>query len=811
MLVHMSPREVESLQTLAKANGGTLTINPQTGLPEAGFLDSLLPMIAGFALGPAGFGLMSAFGAAATVGGITALATHDLGKGLMAGFGAWGGAGLGEGLLGAGTDAMTTAGMANYGDTLAAQGLEAGTPAYGEAASKLGLESQAAAQAASNASKLGAGFDAVTSSPSALGNFAMNNGKSLLAATSPMLAGTGVQTTTSAPQTPSTYRPFMYDPHTQGLTALAPVSGKGVKEGGLMSLANGGAVAFADGGGFVAGGGFDRPGDYEKMVAYKAAQDAKDKAALDSWTVSETSPMYAGYMAATDQRKNDIKSMDMENTKLAAYRQTMADMYPNSTIVSGGTLGYDPTGDQTDNYITDASGKSRYLTNQDLVARDAYTKQLLTTQGNYAAPGAPDVPAAGGTPTESASATGIQSLAKPDTPATTTPAPTGIQTIHGSIYDPVTGHFRNPTEAEIGAKGIKEARDNINTVGEMTALTKQYFDSYKPGEVLDFADGTLTKNADGTATHKYTDANGKTQSYTFSAGTDIATIAKSDPSIAKEWKSMFNYTAPTGTGVTTPPGTGSPIITTPGPTYPSVPTPGSGGPGKSTTRVFDWQNTPIDRLPTVAQKKPEEAMSGESLTGFNALSGKGSTATKAWTTYPGRDYLPSSSQGFYVQHGEEASSSNPTKPTTTPVTSYTDPKKPPTESAGEGYYWDWNGTKWVAVQYGPGIARGGMIGYATGGLGSLGGYSDGGQLLRGGGDGVSDSIPASIGGRQPARLADGEFVVPARIVSELGNGSTEAGARRLYQMMDRVQHARKKSVGKGNVAKNTRAEQYLPA
>jgi hypothetical protein len=76
---------------------------------------------------------------------------------------------------------------------------------------------------------------------------------------------------------------------------------------------------------------------------------------------------------------------------------------------------------------------------------------------------------------------------------------------------------------------------------------------------------------------------------------------------------------------------------------------------------------------------------------------------------------------------------------------------------------------------------------------------------------VSDSIPASIGNRQPARLADGEFVVPARIVSELGNGSTEAGARKLYAMMDRVQHARRHSIGKGNVAKNSRADKYLPA
>jgi hypothetical protein len=98
--------------------------------------------------------------------------------------------------------------------------------------------------------------------------------------------------------------------------------------------------------------------------------------------------------------------------------------------------------------------------------------------------------------------------------------------------------------------------------------------------------------------------------------------------------------------------------------------------------------------------------------------------------------------------------------------------------------------------------------YGGGGISSLGGYSDGGRLLRGPGDGVSDSIPATIGGKQPARLATGEFVVPARIVSELGNGSTEAGAKRLYAMMDRVQKARRKTK---NVAADTKAHKYLPA
>jgi len=96
---------------------------------------------------------------------------------------------------------------------------------------------------------------------------------------------------------------------------------------------------------------------------------------------------------------------------------------------------------------------------------------------------------------------------------------------------------------------------------------------------------------------------------------------------------------------------------------------------------------------------------------------------------------------------------------------------------------------------------------AHGGIASLGGYSDGGRMLRGPGDGMSDSIPGVIGGRQPARLADGEFVVPADVVSHLGNGSTEAGAKKLYGMMDKIRQAR---TGKKKQAPEIKADRYLP-
>ena len=67
-----------------------------------------------------------------------------------------------------------------------------------------------------------------------------------------------------------------------------------------------------------------------------------------------------------------------------------------------------------------------------------------------------------------------------------------------------------------------------------------------------------------------------------------------------------------------------------------------------------------------------------------------------------------------------------------------------------------------------------------------GGYLDGGRI----GDGMSDSVHANIDGQQEARLSEGEFVVPADVVSHLGNGSSDAGAQRLYSMMDKVRKAR---------------------
>jgi hypothetical protein len=124
-------------------------------------------------------------------------------------------------------------------------------------------------------------------------------------------------------------------------------------------------------------------------------------------------------------------------------------------------------------------------------------------------------------------------------------------------------------------------------------------------------------------------------------------------------------------------------------------------------------------------------------------------------------------------------------------------RRPYDQNAPQGYYFTDRGILQPAYAAGGGVGGDGIAALAKGG-----------QYLDGPGDGMSDSIPATIGDKQPARLADGEFVVPADVVSHLGNGSSKAGAKQLYAMMDKVRHAR---TGTKKQGKQIKAEKYLPA
>lgn len=225
MLVHMTPREVQGLQSLAMAHGGSLTINPHTGLPEAGILDSLLPTVLGIGLSAA-TGL-PAWGIGLGIGGATALASGDLRKGLMAGLGAFGGAGLGGSLFGsealgveaAKQQAIQQAASQNVDSILANMGADNPAPllSYEKAASDAASQFAAKPWYEQAGASLKYGFE----NPSAFGaNVTQQLGGkygAMAAAAPTVMAGLGALNKPATPQgaTPAdkgTIRPYGYRP-----------------------------------------------------------------------------------------------------------------------------------------------------------------------------------------------------------------------------------------------------------------------------------------------------------------------------------------------------------------------------------------------------------------------------------------------------------------------------------------------------------------------------------------------------------------------------------------------------------------------
>jgi len=232
LLVHMTPDEVQRLQKFAEANGRTLTINPHTGLPEAGFLSDLFkavaPIALGAFLGPGAFGIaglgLSAGTAGLVTGGLTTLATGSLSRGLMAGLGAYGGAGLAEGLATAGTGAGLSEALAGsttgtgpqvFGDIAAAEG------SSGQAFNEF-LKSNANPATMSGVEAASTGLKAAAADPL---SFAKQNWSPIAAAGLPVLSA--IQTTTPASKATPTdtgyIRQKLYDPYTQTYKSLAPV------------------------------------------------------------------------------------------------------------------------------------------------------------------------------------------------------------------------------------------------------------------------------------------------------------------------------------------------------------------------------------------------------------------------------------------------------------------------------------------------------------------------------------------------------------------------------------------------------------
>jgi hypothetical protein len=603
MLVHMAPGEVRSLQQLAMAHGGSLTINPETGLPEAGFLSSLLPMLIGGGLTVASGGALSPLMAGLITGGGYGLATGSLKKGLMAGFGAYGGAGLGSALAGAG----------------ATQGLIAGNAA-----------SQTAMGGAANAKDLLLARGAETAAPGMFGNAATNFSN----------AGAGIT----------------------GLGSEAGRNAFMTQIGGAKGLGMAGLAAAA-------------PMMMEtttKQPEIKTDANMGQRYQFNAGTQTPTPvadvPGYEnqGINFGKEQRYFNPSYKQIDNDaarKLYGYASggPVEDMSNANAI--GMNTGYPQSGIRTGAYATP---------DQRPISRDMLP---YAGQPQFAEGGAVDSYTYDPT---------TQLYVKKSGEGATTASPTG-------------GASRASGEGTTGISSNPE------------------WENMTPAQQADFyANNPI-----------------------FSA-------------ITQAGQNIFGYTTPGMLQNAMVPG------------FQALQAAIAAGGTQAAVPVED-AGTYVGVNPLGSSVPVEDAGSYVNVNPFGAANvAQGDSAMEA------------------VEAGAAA------------------------EAAGVD-------TGAIAKGGLISLAQGGLSALAQGGISNLGDYSDGGRLLRGPGDGISDSIPAMIGKKQPARLADGEFVVPARIVSELGNGSTEAGARKLYAMMERVQKARKKTVGKGKVAANSRSAKYLPA
>lgn len=721
VLVHMTPRELKSLHEVAQYYGGSLTVNPTTGLPEAGFLDNLLPTILGFAGAAVG---VPTWALGLGIGGFEAMRSGSLAKGLMAGLGAYGGAGIGSALASAGGDvalqgalAQSVAPSADAARSILETGLAPDTAKQllGTQAMQSGMiPSQAVADVAkltpverigSSLQSLGtpqgrtAVFDALSKGDN-LSKLSML--QSLSSASSPP------KTTTPMPTSSPTafIRPYTYNPNTGTYAEQAPVAAgdwgnrsfpsRAYADGGIATFAGGGLTAFADGGGiatFADGG----------PVDYKTAQDLMWRSMTTGVPTSEFN-RYGGYDAVKNvyDAGGGTRSWDDMPTD---YLQQAAKTIQSTGVGNWGVLGHLGVP------LTDLSGFSKMLDNgvdakfaQGIISTygvsPGVNQSQITSTFNRIGLNPSDINPATGEPYVGARKTTVP--VKPIQPTTPAPSPAQISSTIKQLQDVASGAAQNAQQQQAAASGVE------NVYNKLTGGSKAAYD------------------------------------YLMGRGPY--------PAIPQPSQVQRPYT---------------PAATVAAP-----------APSTDTTSPFIYNQASGQYTP-------------------NPNYGKGGTGTP----------------------GAATASTDGTPPAGADTSKLTQPEQMPPWSPGTGRNWRWDylNNTWVSDVTQPPfgqdqLATGGIAdAYAAGGGATdLGDYSDGGRLLRGPGDGVSDSIPAVIGNRRPARLADGEFVVPARIVSELGNGSTEAGAKKLYAMMDRVQNSRRKSMGKRKVAVDSKADKFLP-
>jgi len=335
----MAPQEVAGLQALAMKHGGSLTINPDTGLPEAGFLSKLLPMIAGFALNTfvpglgtaigGALGTSAAVGTGIAVGGLTGLATGSLSKGLMAGLGAYGGAGLSEGLLGAG--AASGAGQTLATEAATQAGLEGiQLPAdYASLAAKTATPEQlAAARAASTPSDLLAtGAKSAAADPMA---FAKSNWKPMAAASLPVLEAEKRWNGQYFEDVANTDA-GVYNTSGRSFSDLY----RGYNKGGIVALAEGGIPGYAIGGPLAGNleqtfAAAQKSGDYSKVNDLLQTNRVSEADIKNQWKDIDTSAL-AGLGVKTYSQTNPDGTINFDAFNPKNYVNSVTKV--NSTLL----------------------------------------------------------------------------------------------------------------------------------------------------------------------------------------------------------------------------------------------------------------------------------------------------------------------------------------------------------------------------------------------------------------------------------------------------------------------------------------------
>jgi hypothetical protein len=875
LLVHMTPDEVRRLQAFAEANGRSLTVNPTTGLPEAGMLSDLFKMVAPIALGaflgPGAFGIaglgMSAGMAGAAVGGLTTLATGSLSRGLMAGLGAYGGAGLAEGL--AGTGAGILGQQASEATAMELANAGAGEGLTGEAYNKAFQQSVTDKMAGANT--FSAGLNAAKAAPM---DFLKQNMMPLAAAAAPIMAGSMVPTTTKMPDMPKSYiRQKTYDPFTQTYRDVGPVDASQWGDRSFSDINRG----YSNGGGIVAlrrgGIGFDtsvgHDVEFDDMIGNRNAPSrtlVRDPASMDNAPVQVQQPQGPVQQAPVQQAPAGLDFSQMTNPeKLLVPQQQnpsgIQALMPQQEQIEQPMM-QEPsappmeqpvepqprniTEPQPRPIIEPAEPQRPTRQPEDIgggmvpkttpvspVPVDSTKKPLLSAQeiGKMLVGLLPNtfnfdmndlVAASKRESLEEEKPITIMPVEQPvtTTPVTTTPVTTTPVTVPklgptGTLGPVVT----TPTDT---SKVTDIPKPVITTVGGTSGFTTNPLEKAKQDMAAQAAAKTARDTGLLETYRMWTMANPNATpqdeaNFLDKIGLSPATAAQATKLSAQQMQDKYydaKYNKTTGDSKAAYDflmGKGA---------YPTKSSVGeimkpyreaTLGMPASTNKAYTF-----DQASGKYTKNPDYVPANRDSTGkvsYGMSQNQVSAALKA---------SPMSGQALY----DWAMSNNIDAQTIAAATGmslsdvYSQFRDAQVASAAAAKAK--TAAAAAAIEAGSsetresgGAAAGGLMpnGYAVGGgLGSLGGYSDGGRLLKGPGDGVSDSIPATIGQKQqPARLADGEFVVPARIVSELGNGSTDAGARKLYAMMDRVQAARGRTTGKSRVAANTRADKHLPA